>query len=269
MLEKIIKHYHKKIIFSFYGFLCLLTIILPFILLGFGTYFLIQSEEKMYGIVWIFVGLISILIAYKRIREIFGNLKYFINPKKFPQYVQLINSGIDPSIYDKELEDADIMNKLSKSNPVVITDNFIFGASQVTFFFFEKSKVIWAYEYNGNGIVFFDSNKIYGFTYFPTVDGNDILMEELKENMPYIYLGIDFDYQTIMHDKFDETVEKIAEERLEFLNDPLRYKEKKAEEERLKALEEEQKLKENENAETKDDEIQESSEDSDESDDDN
>ena len=255
MLEKIIKKYHKKIAFSLYGILGIITMILPFVILGFGIFFVVTQEEKQGGILWIAVSLICFLFAFRKLKDFMTVYKYIFNPKKFPAYQKLIEDGKDALTFDQELEDADVLNKLSKQNPVIITNNFIFGYSQVSFFFLDKSKVIWAYEYNGNGIVFFDSHKIYGFTYFPTVDGNDILMEELKNDMPYIYLGTDFDYKTIMHDEFDSTVIRLENERLEFLFDPESYRIKKAEEERLRAEEEQKRLealKEEENTESED-----------------
>ena len=244
MLEKIIKKYHKKIAFSLYGILGIITMILPFVILGFGIYFVIVNEDKMSGILWIVVSLLAFMFAFRKLKDFLQTYKYMINPKNFPAYQKLIEDGKDPLLYDSELEKANVLDGLTKENPVIITDNFIFGFSQVSFFFLDKSKVIWAYEYNGNGIVFFDSHKLYGFTYFPTVDGNDILVEQLKVDMPYIYLGTEFDYKTIMHDEFDETVKRLEEERLDFLSDPESYRARKAEEERLKALEEEKRLEE-------------------------
>ena len=244
MLEKIIKKYHKRIAFSLYGILGIITMILPFVILGFGIYFVITQEQKTGGYMWIIVSVIAFLFAFRKLKDFLTTYKYIINPKKFPAYEKLVEDGKDPEKYDSELEQAGVLDGLTKQNPIIMTENFIFGFSQVSFFFLDKSKVIWAYEYNGNGIVFFDSHKLYGFTYFPTVDGNDILVEQLKVDMPYIYLGTEFDYKTVMHDEFDETVKRLEEERLEFLADPEAYRIKKAEEERLKAEEEAKRLEE-------------------------
>jgi len=243
MLEKIIKKMHSKVAFSVYGILEILVLLLPLIVIAFGIYFRVTNTNNN-GVVWIVIGIVCLAFSFRKFKDMFVNYKYILSPKKYPLYQHLVDEGIDVSKFDKELEDANIFEKLNKKNPVIITENFIFGFSQVSFFAVDKASVLWAYEYNGNGIVFYDKYKFYGFTYFPTVDGNDELMEILKVEMPYIYLGTDFDYKTIMHDSFDETVKKVNEDRLEFLADPEGFRIRKAEEERKKAEEEAKKMEE-------------------------
>jgi len=243
MFEKIIKKMHVKVAFSFYGILTILTMLLPFVVIGVGIYFLI-SKVNNYGIMWIIIGTLCFAFSIRKFKDYFTNLKYMISPKKYPTYKKMAEEGIDFSKFDSELTDADVTHVLNKKNPVLITENFIFGYNSVAFFVLDKNKLIWAYEYNGNGIVFLDYYKNYGFTYFVTVDGNDELMAKLKHDMPYIYLGTDFDYKTIMHDNFDETVKQVEEEKALFLEDPDGYREKKAQEEELKAQEEARKLEE-------------------------
>ena len=48
MLEKIIKKMHKKVAFSLYGILGLITVLLPLVLLGFGIYFVVSGNNNGY-----------------------------------------------------------------------------------------------------------------------------------------------------------------------------------------------------------------------------
>lgn len=246
MLEKIIRKEHQKIALSLYGILGIFTFILPLVMVGLGIFFQV-SKVNDYGIIWIAVGAVAFLFALRKIKDFIVVYKYAISPKKFPAYEALIKDGIDPSIYDEELVDSHILESLSKKDPLLITEHFIFGYSQVAFFFLKKEDVLWAYEYNGNGLVFLDKHRIYGFTYYPTVDGNDIAIENLKHDMPYIYFGTDFDYKTVMHDQFDETVLKVNEDREEFLKNPDLYREKVEQAEKDRIEEETRKLEEEKN----------------------
>ena len=243
MLEKLIKKMHVRLAFSVYGILTIITMLLPLVIIGFGIYFLVAKTNNS-GVMWIIIGVAAILISVRKLKDYFVNIKYIISPKKYPTYKKLIEEGLDPSIFDNELTDADPVHTLNKKNPILMTKNFIFGYNQVAFFVLDRNKIVWAYEYNGNGIVFLDYYKNYGFTYFVTVDGNDELMETLKHEMPYIYLGIDFDYKTVMHDNFDEAVRHVEDEKQAFLLDPDGYRERKAQEEEAKAQEEAKRLEE-------------------------
>ena len=247
MLESLIKKGHKKVAFSFYGILGIIVMIVPFVVIGFGIYFLV-SKVNDYGIFWIVIGALLLIFSFRRLKDLLELYKYIFKPKNFPMYKALIEDGIDPSLYDQELLEADVLNKLNADNPLLMTEHFIIGLTQASFFILEKASIIWAYEYNGNGIVFYDKHKLYGFTFFKTVDGNDHVMDELKETMPYIYLGLEFDYKTIMHDEFDETVQRINSERQEFMLDPVGYKFKKSEEERIRKEEEQKRIEEEKNA---------------------
>lgn len=244
MLEKVIKKEYTKILFSFYGILSLFSMILPLVMLGFGIYFLVKQTYN-YGIIWTAVGALFLLFSIRKLKDFMPTFKYIFNPKSFPQYKNLVESEGDLSIYEKEIEEANLVKGLTKANPLIVTEHFVFGYSQVSFFFFKKEDLMWIYEYNGNGLVFYDKNKVYGFTFFNTVDGNDIAIEKLEDEMPYLYYGIDFDYKTIMHDDFDNTVILVQNERDRYLLDPEGYKAekealKKAKEEaETKALEEE------------------------------
>ena len=180
----------------------------------------------------------------RKLKDFFPNFKYFFNPTKFPIYQALLNDGVSFDEYNQEFEDAKVNETLSKTNPLLETENFIFGFSQVSFFVLKKSDILWVYEYNGNGLVFYDKHKIYGFTFYPTVDGNDHAIEALENEMPYLYYGIDFDYKTIMHTDFDNTVIYIEEERKRFLEDPEGYKERKEAEKKAREEEETRRLEE-------------------------
>ena len=103
MLEKIIKKYHKKIAFSLYGILGIITMILPFVILGFGIYFVIVNEDKMSGILWIVVSLLAFMFAFRKLKDFLQTYKYMINPKNFPAYQKLIEDGKDPLLYDSDL----------------------------------------------------------------------------------------------------------------------------------------------------------------------
>lgn len=241
MLLKIIKKSHKKMAFSLYGILGILTVILPLIIIGIGIYFAV-SKINNYGLIWILVGAFAFLIGLRKIKDIIGIYKYIFKPQNFPTYKALVESGVDPAIFDEELEDAHVLETLSKNNPLMITENFIIGLSPVSFFVFKKEDVVWVYEYNGNGLVLYDNHRIYGYTSYPTVDGNDIALEQIKKEIPYIYFGTDFDYKTIMHDDFDNTVIMLKEERSKFLMDKEGYIEAKLEEERRRLEEESLKL---------------------------
>ena len=243
MLEKVIKKMHVKVAFSVYGILTIITMLLPLVIITFGIIFII-TKINQYGVMWIIIGALLLVFSFRKFKDYFGNIKYIINPKKYPAYKKLVEEGLDVSIFDSELEKADVEHNLNKNNPILLTNNFVFGYNQVAFFVLDRNKIIWAYEYNGNGIVFLDYYKNYGFTYFKTVDGNDELMERLKNEMPYIYLGTDFDYKTIMHDDFDNTVTHVEEEKQLFLADPEGYKLRKEEEKKAKALEEARRLEE-------------------------
>lgn len=230
-LQKLIKKEHTKIIFSFYGIVTLLSLIIPLVMLGFGIYFLV-SKVNNYGILWVVVGAVAFLFALRKMKDFFPNFKYSMKPESFKAYKALVEDGIDPIIFDQELEDAKPYETLSKKVPFLMTEHLILGYNQVSFFFLRKEDVLWAYEYNGNGLVLYDKHKLYGFTFFDTVDGNDHALEELENELPYIYIGIDFDYKTIMHEEFDLTVTRLMEEREKFLADPDGYREAKAEEKR-------------------------------------
>lgn len=243
MLEKIIKERHNKIIWSYYGILGMVTVILPLGLLGIGIYFQV-SKVNEFGILWMVLGAVAFLFSLRRVKDFFPIYKYAINPKKFPAYQKLLEDGIDPSQFDEELKEANLKETLTKNNPLVLTEHFIFGFSQVSFFFLCKENVLWVYEYNGNGLVIYDSHKIYGFTYFQTVDGNTEAVNLLKHEMPYIYFGTDFDYKTVMHEQFDETVEFVKQEREKFLAHPDEYREEKERAEKEKIEEETRRLEE-------------------------
>ena len=244
MLEKVIKKEYTKILFSFYGILSMFSMILPLVMLGFGIFFMVKQTWN-YGIIWTVVGALFVLFSVRKLKDFMPTFKYIFNPKSFPQYKNLVEAEGDLSVYEKEIEEANLVKSLSKTNPLIITEHFVFGYSQVSFFFFKKEDLMWIYEYNGNGLVFYDKNKVYGFTFFNTVDGNDIAIEQLENEMPYLYYGIDFDYKTIMHDDFENTVILVQNERDRYLLDPEGYKAekealKKAKEEaETKALEEE------------------------------
>ena len=244
MLEKVIKKEYTKILFSFYGILSMFSMILPLVMLGFGIFFMVKQTWN-YGIIWTVVGALFVLFSVRKLKDFMPTFKYIFNPKSFPQYKNLVEAKGDLSVYEKEIEEANLVKSLSKTNPLIITEHFVFGYSQVSFFFFKKEDLMWIYEYNGNGLVFYDKNKVYGFTFFNTVDGNDIAIEQLENEMPYLYYGIDFDYKTIMHDDFENTVILVQNERDRYLLDPEGYKAekealKKAKEEaETKALEEE------------------------------
>lgn len=244
MLEKIIKKEHSKIIWSLYGILTMVSFILPLVMIGFGIWFVV-SKINNYGWVWIVLGLAFVLFSFRKLKDFIPIIRYAINPKKFKTYKTLIEDGFNPIDFDQELEEADVISNLNKKNPLIITEHFIFGFSQVQFFFLRKEDVVWVYEYNGNGLVFYDRHKIYGFTFFQTVDGNDEAIAKLEDEMPYIYYGIDFDYKRIMHDEFEDTLEEIRREKEKFEADPINYKEEKIaqkkarEEEETKRLEEE------------------------------
>ena len=243
MLEKLVKKEYTKIIFSLYGILSLLSLILPFVMIGFGIWFMVGHVND-YGIIWIVVGVVFILFSIRKVKDFFPVFKYAFNPKKFPIIKALEADGIDLSLYDKEIEEAKIPELLNKNNPLITTENFVFGFSQVNFFALRKEDLLWVYEYNGNGLVFYDKHKIYGFTFYPTVDGNDFAIEALENEMPYLYYGIDFDYQTIMHTDFDNTVIYIEEEKKRFLANPEGYKEEKAAIKKAKEEEETRKFEE-------------------------
>ena len=244
MLEKIIKKEHSKIIWSLYGILTMVSFILPLVMIGFGIWFVV-SKINNYGWVWIVLGAAFILFSFRKLKDFIPIIRYAINPKKFKTYKTFIEDGFNPIDFDQELEEADVISNLNKKNPLIVTEHFIFGFSQVQFFFLRKEDVVWVYEYNGNGLVFYDRHKIYGFTFFQTVDGNDEAIAKLEDEMPYIYYGIDFDYKRIMHDEFEETLEEIRREKEKFEADPENYRaekiaQKKArEEEETKRLEEE------------------------------
>ncbi len=243
MLEKIIKKAHKKVAFSFYGILSIVTMLLPLVVVGFGIYYMVNPQDtNNYGIFWIVIGVACMVFSIRKLRDFFGVLKYVINPKKYPLYKELVEAGIDISQFDAELSETDIVKSLSKNNPLIMTDNFIFGYSQVSFFAMNKNEVMWAYEYSGNGIVFYDYHKNYGFTYFPTVDGNDHVMDQLKYEMPYIYLGLEFDYKKLMHEEFEQTRDAVIKAKEEFMADPDAFREKVAALEREKAKAEEERL---------------------------
>ena len=243
MLEKIIKKAHSKIIFSFYGILSMISMLLPLVMLGLGIWFTVKSITN-YGPIWIIVGVLFALFSVRKLKDFFPTFKYYFNPKKFPIYEALLNDGVNLDEFNDEFEKADVNKNLSKTNPLIETENFIFGYSQVSFFVLKKTDILWVYEYNGNGLVFYDRHKIYGFTFYPTVDGNDHAIEALEEEMPYLYYGIDFDYKTIMHDDFDNTVIYIDEERKRFLENPEGYKEQKLAEKKAREEEETRKLEE-------------------------
>ncbi len=243
MLEKIIKKAHTKIIFSFYGILSMISMLLPLSMLGIGIWFTI-AQITSYGPIWIVVGVLFALFSIRKLKDFFPNFKYASNPKKFPIYQALVNDGVNLDEFNQEFEDAKVNETLSKNNPLLESENFIFGYSQVSFFVLKKSDILWVYEYNGNGLVFYDKHKIYGFTFFPTVDGNDHAIEALEDEMPYLYYGIDFDYKTIMHTDFDNTVIYIEEERKRFLEDPEGYKERKEAEKKAREEEETRRLEE-------------------------
>lgn len=243
MLEKIIKKAHSKIIFSFYGILSMFSMLLPLSMLGIGIWFTIAKITN-YGPIWIVVGALFALFSIRKLKDFFPNFKYFFNPTKFPIYQVLLNDGVNFDEYYQEFKDAKVNETLSKTNPLLETENFIFGFSQVSFFVLKKSDILWVYEYNGNGLVFYDKHKIYGFTFYPTVDGNDHAIEALENEMPYLYYGIDFDYKTIMHTDFDNTVIYIEEERKRFLEDPEGYKERKEAEKKAREEEETRRLEE-------------------------
>lgn len=244
MLEKVIKKEYTKILFSFYGILSMFSMILPLAMLGFGIFFLVKQTWN-YGIIWTAAGALFVLFSIRKLKDFMPTFKYIFSPKSFPQYKNLVEAEGDLSIYEKEIEEADLVKNLSKTNPLIVTEHFVFGYSQVSFFFFKKEDLMWIYEYNGNGLVFYDKNKVYGFTFFNTVDGNDIAIEQLENEMPYLYYGIDFDYKTIMHDDFENTVILVQNERDRYLLDPEGYKaekealKKEKEEAETKALEEE------------------------------
>ncbi|MCR5741742.1 MAG: hypothetical protein K6G38_04725 [Gammaproteobacteria bacterium] len=243
MIKKIIKKEHQKIIFSFYGILSMVSMVLPLVMLAFGIYFAI-SKVNNYGIIWIVVGAIFFLFSLRKLKDFFPIFKYWFKPESFPIYKQLLEDGINFDDYEDEISEANILESLNKNNPIVETENFIFGYSQVSFFMFKKEDLLWIYEYNGNGLVFFDKHKTYGFCTYTTFDGNDHEIEKLQEEMPYLYYGIDFDYKTIMHDDFDNTVIYLEQERLRFLEDPIGYKEQKEKERKEKEEEETRKFEE-------------------------
>ena len=243
MLEKIIKKAHTKIIFSFYGILSMISMLLPLAMLGIGIWFTVAKITN-YGPIWIVVGALFVLFSIRKLKDFFPIFKYAMNPKKFPIYEALIKDGINLDDFNQELEEANVNQTLSKTNPLLETEHFIFGFSQVSFFALMKKDILWIYEYNGNGLVFYDKHKIYGFTFYPTVDGNDHAIEALEDEMPYLYYGIDFDYKTIMHDDFDNTIIYIDEERKRFLEDPEGYKERKAAEKKAREEEETRRLEE-------------------------
>lgn len=233
-LEEVIREKHKKIIFSYYGILAIFTFLLPIALIVVGIVFMVTGGEGNNGIMWILIGLVAALFSFRRLKDFVPIYQYAICPKKYPTYVKLEEEGVDFSAFDDEIREANLKETLTKQNPIVITEHFIFGFSQVSFFFLMKEDIIWAYEYNGNGLVFYDRHKIYGFTFFPTVDGNTEEIEKLKYELPYVYYNTDFDYKTIMHTQFDETVEQLKYEREAFLANPDEYREEKARVEREK-----------------------------------
>lgn len=232
-LAKLIKKEHVKIIFSFFGIITFISLLIPLVMLGFGIYFTV-SKVNNYGVLWMVVGAVGFLFSLRRMKDIFPMIKYASNPESFPIYKALLDDGIDLSIYNEEIDEASPYEKLNKHNPYLVTENFIFGYSQVSFFILRKEDVMWIYEYNGNGLVLYDRHKIYGFTFFETVDGNDQAIEVIEKDLPYIYYGIDFDYKTIMHEEFDLTLSRLMEEREKFLADPDTYREEKAREKKEK-----------------------------------
>ena len=246
MLEKIIKKEHQRIIFSFYGIVTMFAMLIPLAMLGFGIWFQI-SKVNQYGILWIVVGAVGFLFSLKKLRDFFPVFKYAAKPKSFKSYKAMIDDGLNPADFDDELEKADVLSHLNKKSPLYETENFIFGYSQVNFFFLKKEDIVWAYEYNGNGLVFLDRHGIYGFTFYQTVDGNDEAMKHLKEELPYIYFGTDFDYKTKMHDEFQATIEEVSAERDKFLANPDGYREAKEREEKERIEEESKRLEEEKN----------------------
>ncbi len=246
-LAKLIKKEHIKILFSFYGIITFISFLIPLVMLGFGVYFTI-SKVNTYGVLWMVVGAVAFLFSLRRMKDIFPIIKYASKPETFPIYKALVDDGIDPSMFNAEIDEASPYENLSKNNPYLMTENLIIGYSQVSFFVLRKEDILWIYEYNGNGLVFYDKHKIYGFTFFDTVDGNDHAIEAIEYELPYIYYGIDFDYKTIMHDEFDLTLTRLMDERVKFLSDPDLYREEKAKEKKereeaeAKRLEEEARL---------------------------
>ena len=70
-LQKLIKKEHTKIIFSFYGIVTLLSLIIPLVMLGFGIYFLV-SKVNNYGILWVVVGAVAFLFALRKMKDFCG-----------------------------------------------------------------------------------------------------------------------------------------------------------------------------------------------------
>lgn len=246
MLEKIIKKEHQRIIWSFYGVISMVSMLLPLAMLGIGIWFQV-SKINSYGILWMVVGAVGFLFSLKKMKDFLPVFAYAIKPKKFKAYQALINDGLNPSDFDEELEKADVLGHLSKKEPLYITEHFVFGFSQVQFFFLQKNDIIWAYEYNGNGLVFLDSHGIYGFTFFQAVDGNDLAMKDLEHDMPYIYFGTDFDYHTIMHDNIKDTILNVQAEREKFLLNPEQYRSEKEAAKKAKIEEETKRLEDEKN----------------------
>ena len=83
MLEKLIKKMHIKVAFSFYGILSIITMLLPFVAIGFGIAFMI-TQTNQYGIMWIIIGLAALLVSLRRFKDYVVSYKYIFNPKKYP-----------------------------------------------------------------------------------------------------------------------------------------------------------------------------------------
>ena len=132
MLEKIIKKAHSKIIFSFYGILSMISMLLPLSMLGIGIWFTIAKITN-YGPIWIVVGALFALFSIRKLKDFFPNFKYFFNPTKFPIYQALLNDGVNFDEYNQEFEDTKVNETLSKNNPVKYsTKNVITALSNIT-----------------------------------------------------------------------------------------------------------------------------------------
>jgi len=251
MLKELIKKYNKKIVFSSSGILTMLTMVLPVIVLGMGIFLIVNNlktgQSSTSAILIMAISVFFFFYTFKRIKPFFQFFQYIKNPETSPTYKRLKESGLEMTEIESEINEANVLNNLTKQNPLIITKSLIIGASKYAFFIIPKEDLLWAYEYNGNGLVLYDNHKEYGYVTYPTVDGNTDAIKLLKNDCPYAYFGLEFDYKKVMHEELDSTIEEIKNRIKKFKEDPSKYKAFALEEEKNKEVNEKNRLEEEKN----------------------